>query len=185
MLGALRIGLAEELEYHCYDHTLDVIAASERIGRAMGVSDHEMALLKTAAAFHDCGFLNSYQEHEREGCSIMQDVLPRFGYDDDSMKQLREMVLATRVPQQPKDLLSKILCDADLEYLGGERYEEIASKLFRELKSNGSSMDDEQWLEVQIEFLKNHEYWTDYAKTHLVQGKEATIDRLSERVDRS
>ncbi|MDA0973125.1 MAG: hypothetical protein O2867_05255 [Bacteroidetes bacterium] len=41
--------------------------------------------------------------------------------------------MATKVPQEPKDHLARILCDADLDYLGGDDYDEIAGGLYQEL----------------------------------------------------
>jgi len=44
------------------------------------------------------------------------------------------MIMATKIPQSPKNLLEQIICDADLDYLGRERYEENSLLLLQELR---------------------------------------------------
>ena len=39
-----------------------------------------------------------------------------------------QLILATKVPQKPKNKLEKIICDADLDYLGREDFDNISDK---------------------------------------------------------
>ena len=57
----LLTGLSEKLTYHNLPHTLDVLKQVQRIGKEEGIMEEEdMFLLKTAALYHDTGFLSVY-----------------------------------------------------------------------------------------------------------------------------
>ena len=153
--------LPEDLYYHGVHHTRDVVNAVNSIAENEGITDdYEKNLLTTAAYYHDSGFLNSYQNHEEEGCRIAQSVLPEFGYSDSDIAAISEMIMATKIPQSPNSQLARILCDADLDYLGRDDFEEIASTLYQELKARNLVTDTEVWDQIQIKFLSAHQYWT-------------------------
>lgn len=75
------------------------------------------------------------------------------------------MIIATKIPQLPKNNLSEILCDADVFYLGGNKYQFYADKLFSELKENKILKTKEDWHKRQIDFFNSHTYFTQTAKT--------------------
>jgi len=86
--------------------------------------------------------------------------------------------MATKLPQSPYDQLSKILCDADLYYLGGDDYIQQASKLYEELKNTGTPDDIIAWKNRQIDFLSSHNYFTETAKKNRNTGKQANLNKL-------
>ncbi|MEL7533641.1 MAG: HD domain-containing protein, partial [Bacteroidota bacterium] len=137
-------------------------------------------LVQTAALFHDCGFLITYQNHETVGCQLVAKVLPGFGYSDPQIEHICDMIMATQIPQSPKDHLAQILCDADLYYLGTQEFYQIGNGLYREFLEHGIVKDDKAWNRLQLSFLQNHEYFTQTAQnlrkpqkiTHLLQVKE-------------
>ena len=178
IIDRLRNELPANLNYHSPEHTLSVINAAEKLGDRQGISAHEMHLLQTACAYHDSGFLNTYKNHEEEGCRIVAKVLPGFGYREDDIKIIQGMIMATKVPQQPKTDLEKIICDADLVYLGGDNYELISGTLHKELELNGIDLDERQWLDMQINFLESHSYWTDYYIDRLSPNKSLVLKKL-------
>jgi len=88
------------------------------------------------------------------------------------------MIMATKIPQQPHTQLEKIIADADLFYLGGTDYDRISTSLFEELKIYLNVTDQREWNEIQVNFLSNHHYHTDYGKTHLAPGKQKHLDKI-------
>ena len=56
--------LNPNLFYHGVHHTRQVLASAIRIGKNEGISDSDLLILKTAAVFHDSGFLFTYRGHE-------------------------------------------------------------------------------------------------------------------------
>jgi len=153
--------LPAELYYHDVEHTFDVTEAAIRLAGMEGVTDAgDLDRLRTAALFHDSGFVVNYAEHEAEGCSLARIHLPGFGYSPDDIAAINRMIMATRMPQSPETALEKILCDADLDYLGRDDFDEISAKLKAEWKARGKDYSVTEWNALQRTFLSGHRYWT-------------------------
>ena len=181
ILKKLKSGLSTELKYHSYQHTLKVIEAAKTIGQAEGINDTEMSILLTAAAYHDCGFLYVYEDHETASCHIVQEILPSFGFDEKAISKIIKMIMAGKVPQSPRNKLEMILCDADLDYLGGDQYDSTAALLFEELNLNGFKITEPEWLDLQVSFLTSHRYWTDFSVKNRRPDKLDVLQRLKKQ----
>jgi uncharacterized membrane-anchored protein YitT (DUF2179 family)/predicted metal-dependent HD superfamily phosphohydrolase len=148
------------LSYHNVQHTKDVLQLAEELAASENVTGDELLLLRTAALFHDTGYLEAYTGHEEISRSIAETFLPQFGYSDEAIKQIGDLIMATRIPQQPGSRLAQILCDADLYYLGTGEYTPKAENLYQELHYAGLIKSRDEWLHQQIKFLQTHHYFT-------------------------
>lgn len=160
VMKMLREKLPENLFYHAPEHTSDVIDAAERIGTSEDCNDEEILLLKMAALFHDTGYLRDMREHEKLGCEIATETLGKNGVSKDDIDIICGLIMATKVPQQPKTKLEEIICDADLDYLGRDDYFSIAENLHREFLAYEKIKDDRDWMQLQLTFLQSHKYFT-------------------------
>ncbi len=160
ILDKLKRELPEVLTYHCLEHTLDVFEITSELCAAENISRYETRLLKTAALFHDSGFTETYKEHEEKGCEIVRKNLPKFGYTETEIERICGMIMATKIPQSPKNKLEEIICDADLDYLGRNDFHPIGSTLFEEFKAHGVIKNEEGWNRLQVGFLESHHYFT-------------------------
>lgn len=178
ILEKLENDLNPHLYYHGLHHTKDVLQVVEKIAMQEGVSKDDVLLLKVAAAYHDCGFLLFYKNHEEAGCGIAHEVLPKFGFSQKQMNLIFGMIKSTRVPQSPQTKLEKILCDADLDYLGRDDFARISSSLFEEYKYWNIVEDDATWVQLQLNFLQKHEYWTEFSRKNRAQQKRKRFEEL-------
>jgi uncharacterized protein len=178
IFSILRGGLSDKLTYHGFHHTKDVLRMAGEIALAEGVSRYELRLVKTAALFHDSGFLkNKHAGHEQEGCNLAQDVLPRFGYTPQEVEAVCGMIMATKIPQSPGNLLEQIICDADLDYLGRDDFGKIGKSLFHELQAYNLIGDEQAWNRVQVGFLTAHRFHT---KTNIARREPVKQRYLKE-----
>lgn len=164
ILAKLRDGLPVDRSYHSFEHTLDVYASTVTIAEEEGVAGEDLDLLKTAALYHDSGFLSQPENHEEGGCLEVREHLPRFGYAKDQVEQICEMIMATKIPQHPRNKLSEILCDADLDYLGRSDFFSIGDLLFKEMKAHGALTTRREWNLLQEEFISKHAYFTETSR---------------------
>ncbi len=178
ILDKLENELPPYLYYHNYKHTIDVINQAELIGLGEGVSEEEILLLKTAALFHDAGHIISYENHEYYGCQMAKEFLPKFNYTQEQIEKICELILATKLPPKPKNLLEKIMCDADLDYLGREDFVPVSNTLYEELKAQGKISSLNDWNKIQVKFLTAHQYFTDTANKLREVNKEKQIERI-------
>ncbi len=171
--------LDSRLYYHSLKHTLDVTQAAVQIAKNEGINNsEELDLLTIACLFHDVGFLRTYNEHEQEGCNFASEYLPPFGVTPENLSVIKGLIMATKIPQTPLNLLEKVICDADLDYLGREDYGYISERLHDEWVAFGILTDEKDWLIRQIRFLEKHTFFTEYCKKNRQQGKEARLKEL-------
>jgi len=180
-LARLERELSPALYYHSVTHTRDDVAvAVERLAAQEGVADEALLLLRTAAYFHDIGFVEQREQHELIGARMASEVLPHFGYRPDQIALIHGMIMATRLPQMPHTLLERILADADLDVCGRDDFLMLNGCLRAELAASGSATGDREWYSGQLSFLQTHRYWTAAARGTRNQVKRANIVALEQ-----
>ncbi|WP_300601273.1 YitT family protein [Niabella sp.] len=182
IIKKLKADLPDYITYHTAEHTQQVITAAAELALEEKITGDNLILVKTAALFHDTGFLDHYHHHEERSCKIARQHLPGYGYTADQIEQICDMIMATRLPQTPINHLSEILCDADLYYIGTESYYHNAAKLRQELTSTQTPESDEDWLLQQISFLSAHRFFSGSAKKKLQKQKEQTLENLQKQL---
>lgn len=171
--------IASEYVYHDFSHTRYVVEAAIQIGVAANLSDKEMEYLQLAAWFHDTGFYNGPDNHERRGAALAEEFLLKHDYSLEEINVVRDCILATQLPQQPGNLLEEIMCDADLSHLGNELYWDRCGRVRQEmlLKQN-RIMSEQEWVDFELDFMLRHTYHTEIAQKFYEKRKSKHIKQL-------
>ncbi len=178
-LGRLQSELPPALTYHSLIHTRDlVMRAAEHLARLEGIPQEQTDLLVTAAAFHDLGYLVDPANHERASARIARETLPAYGFTEEQIGQITSLIMATRLPQQPRNHLEELLADADLAVLGMDIFMERSTALRAEHAAAGKTYTDEEWAASQSQFLKSHHYFSPAARQLFAQGKRENLGKL-------
>jgi len=165
ILFELETFLSEKLTYHGVHHTIDVVQQSLAIAKREGVSNKEdLFLLQVDALYHDSGFLTTYKDHEKESCKKAMQELPLFNFSEAGIIKICGLIQATKIPQQPNNLLEQIIADADLDYLGRNDFQKISATLQGEFISYGVVSSPLAFEELQLRFFESHEYFTKSSK---------------------
>lgn len=172
--------LPPELSYHNAAHTRAVTAAAETLAAGENIRDEDRLLLLTAALLHDAGFLNAYKDHEQASCELARKELPAYGFSQRQVERVCRLIMATKWPVNPQDILERVLCDADLSYLGTESYHGTANRLLEELKRHGVSHSRTQWQHKQVLFLGAHRFYTNAAQQRFGATKAENLRALEE-----
>lgn len=159
----LEAELPAHLTYHNVQHTREVLKAASHISKEEKLTTEQTLLVKTAALFHDTGFIINHKNHEKFSCEIASEYLPSYGYTAQGIKAIQTMIMATKFLEVPKDHMSMVLCDADLYYLGGEDYQSKANNLYEEYLVHDIVKNNEDWIDRQIDFLNTHKFYTSTA----------------------
>lgn len=178
ILDKLEMDLPGYLFYHNVKHTVDVVTEVELIGWAEGCSDEEILLLKTAGLFHDVGHIIAYDEHEMHGTKIARELLPDFNYSTEQIDRICSIIMATKLPPRPSDLLESIICDADLDYLGRSDFIPVSNTLYEELKAQNKMGSLNDWNKIQVKFIRGHQYFTETARKLREVNKQLQIERI-------
>ena len=181
----LEKGLSDKLHYHCVEHIQDVVKAVEHLALTEDVTDEGLFLLKSAASYHDAGFIEQYDKNEPIGARLAEETLPKYGYTDQHIAIIKELIYVTQIPHNPKNKLEEIMCDADLDYLGRDDFHIIADRLRVELREHGKIDSDRKWDELQVMFLTNHKYFTKTAKATRLAKKLQNLEEIKARLERN
>ncbi len=178
VLDILNTKLSSKLHYHGVHHTLNALKISSFYLKNENIAREEAKLIRLGILFHDIGFTISNIDHESKSVVIAKELMTVFNFSKEHIKIIKGLILATKIPQRPKNLLEKIICDVDLDYLGRLDYYKISDQLFRELKEFSIVTTIKEWNQIQIKFLEAHRYHTDYGINILQPEKENRIIEL-------
>jgi predicted metal-dependent HD superfamily phosphohydrolase len=181
LLKRLNTELKPTLYYHNIEHALDVHQAACQLIELEGINGHAKTCIETAALFHDAGMIKQYANHEEASVIIVREVLPQFGYLPSSIDEISRLIMITKLPQNPMDLYEKIICDADLDYLGREDFLIHAFKLRVEWQINNIKTTTlREWFEIQVQFLGNHTYFTPSALLLRNEKKQSNLMEIKQ-----
>ncbi|MCH7657052.1 MAG: HD domain-containing protein [Bacteroidetes bacterium] len=183
ILDKLEEELPGKLYYHNVKHTVDIVTEVELIGWGEGISDEEILLIKTAGLFHDVGHVVQYADHEYHGTLIAREMLPKYNYSEKQIDRICDVIMSTKLPPKPKDLLQSIICDADLDYLGRSDFIPVSNTLFKELKEQNMIGTLNDWNKLQVKFITGHQYFTKTARNLREVNKQKQIERISSLIE--
>ena len=101
ILNLLNEQLPGELTYHGTHHTLDVLDVCNAYIEREGIKDRDALLLRTGVLFHDFGFTRSFDDHERNGAMLAENVLPDFGFGQEEIKIVEGLIGTPTKPITP------------------------------------------------------------------------------------
>lgn len=177
--------VSKSFRYHNLEHTRQVVRAVEEMADYYQLQPEDRSTVLIAAWFHDTGFVEG-ESKGHEAISIQ--LADTFLKDNSANALLADKVIkcieATKIPQSPGPLIEQIVCDADLFHLGTDDFktknEELRQELSHILKEDISK---KKWRKMNIAFMENHQYFTDYCKRKLQPVKERHIAELKAKDD--
>ena len=170
---------SSQRDYHNLAHTEAVVKAAQEIAIHYKLQDDEYQIVIIAAWFHDIGYFINADQHEAAGAEAAARFLAEKGVPEALIAQVKGCIMATRIPQNPQNLLEAITADADLFHLGKDSFK-ATNRLMCQEKEHclGTKLSKQQWRLGTIKFLESHHYHTDYAKMLLDDTKRANLAAL-------
>ncbi|MEZ4887884.1 MAG: HD domain-containing protein [Chitinophagales bacterium] len=170
------------LVYHSLEHTQNVAKGVDKLCEHIPLTKEEKLIVRLAAWFHDSGHIIVYKGHEAVSQAIAYKFLRDLDVKIDVIQQVIDCIEATKMPQKPQNLLQQIVCDADLYHLSFADYDdyEYLLRVEWELILN-KTYTDEEWRNLNIQFLTNHEYFTPYAQKVWRKRKDLNLKILREQ----
>lgn len=175
----LKENLSDGIYYHDLEHTQEVVKASQEIGISSNLSKEELEIVLIAAWFHDTGYYKGMQDHEAKSKDVATKFLKQEGVEDKKIDAVGGCIMATKIPQNPTNIMEEVLCDADLYHLSTREYfkkSELLRKEFSLIFPDEIQLDE--WFKNSIKFLKKHSFFTSYAKENLLPAKKKNLKKL-------
>ncbi len=177
--------LADKYKFHNIEHTEHVVKMAAEIGKAVNLSADELEMVILAAWFHDTGYSEKYIGHEEISARIAFEFLKLNNYPEAKILKVERIIMATRMPQLPENILEKVLCDADLAHLGKNKFFKFNKRLRNELRDEQiiKRVRKNDWLRHSITFLESHEFHTSYAQNLFGGKKKENINMLKKMIE--
>ncbi len=177
----------KKLYYHNYEHTVYVTEQALKImDSESDLTEDERLGIELAAIFHDVAYFKGSKGHEARSAEMAMEFLKEEGLSSTQKELITQTIEATRMGHQAKSLNERIIQDADLSHLGAENYNETTfNNLYKELNAScgdGEEFTAEAWGQICIRFMKDHQFHTDYAKTHYQDQKMENIERIKDQL---
>lgn len=174
-----------EICYHNLDHTLQIVEKVNEIGDYYKLGKEEQDDLFFAGWMHDIGYWEGKGEgHEVRGAEMAGEYLIQLGISKERVDRIKSLILATKIPQDPKNLLEEIICDADLYHLSSEQFYEQTLLLKKEKENFGyGKVPLSDWLRGSQVFMLSHRYHTEYARKFLQPGKEKNLKLIEMKIE--
>jgi adenylate cyclase len=172
--------LPDKLLYHNIQHTGHVFRQVELLGQGEQVSQEELLLLKSAALLHDLGYIDTFDNHETRSVEYAREILPLYRFKENQIDDICNLIMATKIPFSPSNLLEKIICDANLDHLGRADFLIQSDRLFQEYLLNNKIKNKKEWNLMQIKLLENHEFYTETARKMQEISMEQQIENIQQ-----
>ncbi|HSY62102.1 MAG TPA: Pycsar system effector family protein [Cytophaga sp.] len=173
----------KDLYYHNLEHTEHTVKAAEEIATYYKLNGDDYSAVLISAWLHDVGYIISGRiDHEEASIKVAKEFLTKEHADAELIVKIEGCILATKMPQQPTNLLEEIMCDADLYDLGTEHFKNNNKKVRKEVEILlGKELSGSEWRMFSLVFLKKQVYKTEYGKKLLQPGLEKNIQSIIEK----
>lgn len=162
--------------YHGISHTQDVVDAVKTLIKEERISEKEAECVVIAAWFHDVGYAKKIDGHEKASIEEVVSFLEGHHYPKTKINLVVGCIKATEMPQNPKNKIEKILCDADLFHVATTSFESNSKLLRAEWELlEGKTLTDVEWYQCNSDFLKGHKFFTDFAFRHWSAMKASNL----------
>lgn len=178
--------LKPEYTYHNFFHTQFVVSKAEELIKGEKISDEDAELIILAAWFHDAGYIETVDGHEKAGAEIAEKFLRENNYPADKTETVKELIVSTNLSHIPANKLEMVIKDADTSNLGDSIFDKLTIQLQREIALRENRLiTNEEWDERNCDFLtKGHKYYTDYAKEKWQPVKLENLIRIQRRINK-
>lgn len=166
--------------YHNISHTQLVVKKTQEIAEGLALPEEDTNRLLLAAWFHDVGYAKNMNDHEEEGVKIATAFLKEQNASAQDIEVISSLIRATKMGNESKTLLEKVICDADCSHIGSKNFPELTELLRKEWElTQDKKLSELDWLKENISFLTSaHKFKTDYAAANWEKQKGKNLSQL-------
>jgi predicted metal-dependent HD superfamily phosphohydrolase len=169
----------DDFMFHNYRHTAKVVRACDLLSIESGLARHDAHLVHLAAWFSNIGYNQDAVKHEEHSVKHAKNYFEAKGLDKEDIKEIQECIMATQSPQHPHTTTARILCDAVLYHLSDNNYFDELKLLRREWEiTRGIKYSDEEWFQINMDFLQSHFYFTPFARRNFDKEKKSNLAKI-------
>jgi adenylate cyclase len=170
----------EEAPPNLYFHNASFVKSLgnqvELLSNAEGLGEEDYINLRLASIFLATGYISDYDKPMEGSCQILEEALPKFGFDKRNIDAARAIIINSFTEKQ-ESLSDNILHDSKYDYLGRLDFLKLTEKLLKEETEYGMVKERRIWIQNHKKLLSDHEFFTKTAK--LLRGVSADDQLLT------
>ena len=175
---------SKKYSFHSFKHVVRTVNAVRLIAENTKINKSDLEIVIIAAWFHDVGILESVENHEVKSAEAAEKFLKKHKYPIEKINKVINCIKATNLATVPKNLLERIIRDADVIHLGKKSFLKRNKELRQEIQNvNGKTFTDKEWIDFDLKFLNNHKYFTVFAKENFDKRKNEHIEQIQSKLD--
>lgn len=173
--------------YHNFKHTQRVVKCTKLLTEKSQISVKQEEAVLLAAWLHDTGYTETYAGHEDKSMEIGEKWLREQNCDQETIETVSRCIQATKLVNEPGDILERIIKDADTAHLAKDYFEEVSEFLRQELRlHNIKNYGAQEWIDQNIKlFTKKHQFYTTYALKNWKEKKDENLLSLLKKEKKS
>lgn len=173
----------EKYYYHHYEHALDVMNRAIYLWEKEWLDKSDIEILALAWLFHDTWYVIEYDGNEKFWAKIAQNYLKTILYPSDKIEKIENIILATSPNYlEPKDILEKIIKDADMDNLWRDDFFKKWNDLKKEIEIvKRIKIKDPDWLHSALNLMKHHSFYT-YTQNKERESKKIENEKVLEEI---
>ncbi len=172
-----------DLFFHQYEHSLEVAYRAVELWMKEWLSEEKLEILAISGIFHDSGFLVQYDNNERIWADIAEKFLKEKKYPKEKIELIKNIILATIIDREPKNILEEIIKDADLDNLWRDDFFDKTNTLKKEVEKNKDiKFKKNDWYENVLKLVYKQKFYTKTQNKERLLKKIRNIKKLEEKV---
>jgi hypothetical protein len=165
------------LYFHNAQHAKNISSQVDLLATAEKLPEEEFINLKLASIFLITGFISDYEKPVEAAFIIMDEILPRFGFEESNVNSARK-IISNSFEEEYETLVDEIIHDARYDYLGRVDFIKLTDKLLRERNEHGIVTTGQSWIEIQKTLLADHDFRTKTGRLLRSVSQEEQVEVL-------
>jgi predicted metal-dependent HD superfamily phosphohydrolase len=171
--------------FHNLQHTLDVYHRVSYLAKKAKLDNKNIEILQLSALFHDTWFIFKYDNNEEFWAKIWERFLSYHKYPKKHIDIIKDVIMATVVWYKPKNILEKLIKDADLDNLWRNDFPYRLSVLREEIKNiKWVYFSDKEWFDIVYKFITWSRFYTITQKKEREDIRKRNIDIMLDRIEK-
>lgn len=188
--GYIRQLLAEKLStdyvFHNYDHAQEVAGQCEEMAEYADLPEEESEDLILAGWFHDVGYIDGADGHEKRSAEIAREFLKEENHPENRVERIEKLILSTHPDEKPTTDLQQLLHDATWSFLGRKRFFRRGELLLLEKETlRGSKQSLEKNDKELLELILSERFLTAAGREEYATRKNKNIAKQRNNIVKS
>jgi adenylate cyclase len=180
VFSKLEAELHKNLYFHNFEYAKRLYEHSSLLAKASELDLEETLLIRTSALLLNVGYTEGYVNQENRSAEYARNILPEYSYSEKQITVITNLILSTKWPPEPGNLLEMVLYDTKMDYVGRADYLRLYKLIFLEQNQYMKSVDVNEFKRKQLDIIRQYEFFTESARRLREISVEDQISKIKD-----